>query len=437
MSKMQTLGIDIGSSSVKAAVLRGDRVAGSVSRAAFDTSYDGVSVEVKPQALLAAVARAIDDLGPGAKRADLVALSVMSPAWVAMDAKGRPITNIVTHQDRRSVHVAREIESRVGAKRHLQLAGNRPFPGSISSTTYVWFMRHERARLRRMDLFGHLSTFIVRQFTGGRAIDPSNASFTGVYLTNTQGGWSDELCDAVGVSRNVLPEVMESNHVAGHVTAAAARRFGLTDGTPVLAGIVDTSAAMLLTGAAAGQLFNVCGSTDVLALCTDRARPHPELLTRALGVGRKWLSVATIAAAGTSLTWAQQQLFSDVKRAKFWKLVAARAKRRQPSPVTFDPYLAGERTSIEQKRGAFSGLTLATTREDLLEAIIDALARVSAERLPLLQTRGTRMLRNVYVSGGVHDALERVLHRDWPGRWTFKSIDEATLRGLGRLEPKL
>src|SRR5687768_7794019 len=433
---MTTLGIDIGSSSVKAALLRGDRIIQPVARAAFETSYDGVRAEVKPKALLGAVAKAIADLGSRAKRADVIALSVMSPAWIAMDAKGRPVTDIITHQDRRSVENARDIERRVGKARHLQLTGNRPFPGSISSTTLAWFNHHERSRMRRADLVGHLSTFVIHRITGARVIDPSNASFTGLYLTNTQGGWSDELCDATGVSRDVLPEVLESDRIAGRVTAAAARSFGLMEGTPVLAGIVDTSAAMLLTGASPGQLFNVCGSTDVLALCTARARPHVRLLTRALGVGQKWLSVATIAAAGTSLTWAQQQLFSDVKRAKFWKLVAARAKRRQPSPVTFDPYLAGERTSIEQKRGAFSGLTLATTRQDMLEAIVEALARVSAERLPLLQTRVPRMLRNVYVSGGVNDALVRVLHRDWPGRWTFKSIEEATLRGLGRLEPK-
>ena len=204
----------------------------------------------------------------------------------------------------------------------------------------------------------------------------------------------------------------------------------------MLPGIVDGSAAMLITGAATGQVFNVSGSTDVLALCTDRARPHARLLTRALGVGRKWMSVATIAAAGSSLTWAHRQLFPDFKPGKFWKLVARRAKRREPSTVTFDPYLAGERTNIDQRQGAFTGLTLATTRDDMLEAIIEALARASADRLPLLETRGGTMLRKVYVSGGVQDGLDRVLHRDWPGRWTFKSIDEATLRGLGKLEPK-
>jgi len=37
----------------------------------------------------------------------------MSPAWCAMDAKGRALTPLVTHQDRRSVDIAVEIEATV------------------------------------------------------------------------------------------------------------------------------------------------------------------------------------------------------------------------------------------------------------------------------------------------------------------------------------
>ena len=55
----------------------------------------------------------------------------------------------------------------------------------------------------------------------------------------------------------------------------------------------------ILAGANPGQLLNVCGSTDVLALCVNRPRPHEKLITRALGVGKRWLSVSTLAAGGS------------------------------------------------------------------------------------------------------------------------------------------
>ncbi len=432
---MTTLGIDIGSSSVKAGILRGTDVVGKVARRRFDTQYDGVRAEVKPQDILTAICRAVADLGAAARRADVIGLSVMSPAWVAMNKSGKPITPIVTHQDRRSVEVAREIERRVGKARHLRLAGNRPFPGSIGSTTWSWYATHARSLMRRTDLVGLLNTFIHRQLTGARVIDPSNGSFTGVYETTTLAGWSDELCDAVKMPKSALPELLDANRIGGHVTAAGARRLGVKQGTPVLVGLIDTSSAMLLAGAARGQLMNTCGSTDVLAVCTDKPRPHERLLTRALGIGRSWMSVGTIAASGSALNWCRQTFFSDCSDAEFWKHVAGANARGADVGLQFEPYLAGERTSIEQRRAAIAGLTLATTRDDILQALVDALAKASAERLPLLRSHGVPLKRSVVISGGVQNGLDKVLHRDWPGQWTFRVEDQAALRGLGKLTP--
>jgi len=106
------------------------------------------------------------------------------------------------------------------------------------------------------------------------------------------------------------------------------------------------------------------------------------------------------------------------------------------SSVRFEPYLAGERVSIEQRTAAFTGMTLATKREHLLTAIIESLAATSAARLPLLKQTGTKIRRNVLLSGGVTGGLAGVLHRDWPGRWIFREQDEATLRGLAMLVPR-
>ncbi|MGA3067452.1 MAG: FGGY family carbohydrate kinase, partial [Tepidisphaeraceae bacterium] len=297
---MLILGLDVGSSSVKAALLRKGKVVGRLARASFATHFDGVRAEVDPTAILRAVSSAIAELGKGAKRAEAVGLSVMAPAWVAMDRKGKAITRVITHQDRRSAAVAVELERRVGERRFLQIAGNRPFPGGISCSTAAWFAEHEPGVIRRADLIGHLNTFLHRQMTGERVIDRSNASFTGLYETTKLGGWNEMLCEAAGIGEGKLPEILESDQVGGNVTSDAARKFGILAGTPVMAGWVDTTGAMVLGGIKAGRLLNVSGSTDVLALCTDRARPHRELLTRALGVGKWWLSVGTIAAAGSA-----------------------------------------------------------------------------------------------------------------------------------------
>lgn len=431
------LGLDIGSSSVIAGILRGTEVLKEAPREFFRSRCVGARVEVDPNELLRAVAAGIRGLGDDVKSVDAIALAVMCPAWVAMDRDGEALTPIVTHQDRRSIEIAREIERRAGKARHLKITGCRPFPGGISSTTWAWYLREEPARLKRANLVGHLNTFLHRQMTGARVTDPSNASFTGLFQTLKLSGWSEELCENIGVSKSVLPDVIEADLIAGTITASAGKRFGLQKGTPMMTGLIDGSAGMLLAGAKPGQLFNVCGSTDVLALCTDKPRPHEKLLTRALGIGKRWLQVGTLAAVASALYWAWEQCYREMTKDQFVEEMFRLAKLGQKASggITFEPYMAGERTSIEQRKAAFTGLTLATKRENLLSAIIEALIKASAERLPLLEGTGTKILRNVAVSGG-SDRLDELMRRDWPGRWTFRAVTDATMRGLGTLNPR-
>jgi xylulokinase len=426
------LGLDIGSSSVIAGILHGTKIVVEAPRAFFRSRCEGPKVEVDPEELLRAMRTAIAGLGGRAKQADAIHLAVMCPAWVALDRNGRALTPIVTHQDRRSVANARALEAKLGPARHLRICGNRPFPGGISSTTWSWFLEHQPQRLRKADLVGHLNTFLHRRMTGARVTDPSNASFTGLYRTLKLDGWSEELCANLGVSPTLLPEVREADRIGGGITPAAARAFGLRAGTPMIVGLMDGSAGMLLAGAQVGQLFNVCGSTDVLALCTDRPKPHKRLLTRALGLQGKWLQVSTLAAAASAIYWVRDQCFPGMPlnefQDEFHRL--SRVGPEAAGSVRFEPYLAGERTSLEQRHGAFTGLTLASTRTQMLAAVIEGLTRASAARLPLLAHCGTNLLHTVAVSGG-SDRLDQLLHRDWPGRWKFRAVTDATMRGLG------
>src|SRR4051812_20037822 len=402
---MKFLALDVGSSSVKSAILKNGKIAGQIARAGYSTRRDGVCVEVDAGAILKAVRDAIKEVGKEAKTVDGIGLTVMAPSWVAMDHEGRPLTPVVTHQDRRSMEIARELEKKVGKQRHLKLAGNRPIPGGISSTTWAWFLKNAPGVMKKADLCGHLNTFLHRQLTHCRVTDPSNASFMGLFSTLNLGGWSDELCEAAGIAMHCLPQIVGAEEVGGMIVRSAASKFGLTHGTPMVVGCMDGSAPMLLAGNEPGRLVNVSGSTDVLALCTDRPRPHENLLTRAVGVGKRWLSVSTQAAAGSAIDWARQNFFSEMPSAKFFKLISKLASQidldDEDEGVRFENYLAGSRTSLEQRTASFTGLSLATTREQMLRAILLSLARDSAERLRLMtKVNSVRIRREVLLTGG-------------------------------------
>ncbi len=139
---MRILALDFGSSSVKAAILRGTKLNSKIARATYPTRYDGLRAELNPQHILKALQQAIRSLGPQVRKIETIAIGVMSPAWIAMDHQGKPITPLITHQDRRSLPEAQELERRLGKHRYLKLAGNLPAParsparpGPGSSTT--------------------------------------------------------------------------------------------------------------------------------------------------------------------------------------------------------------------------------------------------------------------------------------------------------------
>jgi xylulokinase len=414
-------------------------------RTPYETSYHGVRVEIDPDDLWAAIVASVTGLRPG--RVDLIGLTALGPAFVAMDRSGKPLTPLVTHADRRSVAQARQIEREFGRDRHLATAGNRPYPGGIASTTWRWYAEHEPALLKAADLVGCLPTWLHRRLTGERVIDPSQASFLGVFRTTTLDGWDPDLVAAAGGRMEQLPEVHEADRVAGTLTAKAAKELGLPDGVPVLSGCLDGSAAMLAAAVAEdeanasdikippGLLVNSVGSTDVLAMAVDAPRPVPRLLTRALGVGRNWVAVATLASVGTTIEWAHRTLFPDLEPDEFHRLLGTEGTEQTDHGVRFRPYLSGDRTTLNQPRGGFSGITLATTREHLLAAVLNGLAGASAARLPRLAEVGSpRPI--VHVTGG---AAVDVLYRDWPpppggGRWQRKDLPkEATLAGVAVL----
>jgi xylulokinase len=425
---MRLLAIDIGSSSVKAGVLEHGRAPQRVVRVSFDTTLAGDRAECDADDVLRAVGQAIGKLKP--KRIDMIAHDGMGPSWLAIDRRGRAVTRVVTHQDRRSLEEARHIETTVGRKHHLRTVGARPVPGGISSTTCLWHLRHAKGAMKKASLVGHVSTLLANVLTGARVIDPSHASFTGLYSTTTLGGWSDDLVDAIGLDRTLLPEVREANDIVGMVTPESARRFGLQPGTPVLAGCLDGSAAMYSTGAVPGQLLNSAGSTDILALAIGAPRPDEAILTRALGVGRCWLAVATISASGSALEWLRRTMFSELSPRVFHAMASRRATR--DTGLMFVPSLSSSRTSVEPASGTIEGLRLSTTREAILDALLISLARESARRISEFERLGFTMNRQVTTTGG-GDALARHLRRDWPARFRFKPVNEAALQGLLRL----
>ena len=173
----------------------------------------------------------------------------------------------------------------------------------------------------------------------------------------------------------------------------------------------------------------------MLALCLDRPLPRDGLLCRPLGTGGLWVSAATCASGGSSLSWVRRLLFAEADDATFYDAVAEAAGRPAPAE-RFRPYLAGDRQRVTQPSGRLAGLTLSTGRDELLAAVVFGLVEDHVERLhrllALAAEAGVAVDPHVTQTGGA-SSLADAMHARWAGDWSFVDAPDATLRGLGVL----
>src|SRR5688500_7222132 len=136
---MRILALDVGTSSVKAAVLdaeSGQPVA-AIARTAYALDSPASDTAEVPaarlwQAVATAARQASRNAGAGLAGQDVegVGLSVLTPALVLLDKQDQPILPIMTHLDRRSRPAARQVQAAVGDE-FLATTGNRPLPGGV------------------------------------------------------------------------------------------------------------------------------------------------------------------------------------------------------------------------------------------------------------------------------------------------------------------
>ncbi|MFW6181947.1 MAG: FGGY-family carbohydrate kinase, partial [Spirochaetota bacterium] len=348
--------------------------------------------------------------------------------------EGGALYPAIIHLDRRSTAQSRTALRRVGKERFLSINGNLPFPGGISLTSILWLKQHLPAVYRRTYCFGHLNTYLHRLFTGRFGIDPTNASFTGLYETLAWGGWSEELCGELGIDAGKLPPVVPSDQVVGTLTGRAAGLTGLRSGIPVVMGSNDTAQAALGAGAVDnGSILNISGSNEIITITTDRPLPHEKVYLRTHAVRERWLVLA-ITLGGGALEWFRRELCREMDRDAFYReyLPDFVAHRFRKTTVRFSPHLAGDRHSISQKKAAFRGLTLETSREELLSALLAGI--FEPLRLVLdLYGRQLPLRREVVLTGGmVNDAYLELKRRLFP-QFVFRRVDECSTLGNGKM----
>jgi len=428
---MQILALDVGTSSVKAAVLdvAMARPVGQIAHVRYELdSPTPDAAEVHAGRLWNAVAAAAREATLHTPGVEGVGLSCLTPVLVLVDKSHKLLGPIWTHLDRRARGAARQIWQGVGPE-FLSTVGNRPLPGGITVVCYRQLLETEPYLIHKVRLYLHANGWLALHMTGEAAFDPSNASFSGLYNTMTDRQWSQRWCDYFEVERDWLPPVVDGRTIVGAVRSAVAAELGVPAGVPLRLGVADTSSAMLAAGMRPGDLLHEVGTTQVLAALTNNPRPSPVRLTRQFGVGADFVHVTHNPVGGAALEWIHKVCFHDQEAAEFYERTIPLA-RTYKTRVTLDPpYLGGDRLEIEAHRAAFRDLTVTTDRMELLSALLEAMVQQHRKAVANLGVGDS--FRRIFLGGGGAEVVHRLLP-EYAGA-EVRTNEEGSLLGVARL----
>jgi xylulokinase len=392
------LGIDIGTSSVKAIVA--DEQGAIVAQAsdALDVSrpQPGFS-EQDPESWWRASVSAVGQL-PAAVRAAVraVGLSGQMHGATLLDAQDRPLRPAILWNDGRSAAECIELERRAPDARAI--TGNIMMPG-FTAPKLLWLSRHEPEVFRRTACVLLPKDYVRLKLTGEKVSDMSDASGTG-WLNVGQRDWSDVMLEATGLGRAHVPRLVEGSDPSGTLTAAAAKQLQLPPVVVAGGGGDNAASAVGLGVVSAGQAFLSLGTSGVLFVVTDRFRPNPDRAAHAFChcLPKRWHQMSVMLSAASVLDWvAQLTGEADLPRL----VEAARARGLSRHSPYFLPYLSGERTphNDPHSRGVFFGISADTSAADLTEAVLEGVALAFADGLDVLLEKGGTV-GEISVTGG-------------------------------------
>ena len=394
------LAIDAGTQSLKASVITSDyeTIERKTSQYRPDTA-PGNCVDIDAGKLWTALKEVCGKLEN--KNLSGIVFSTLCPSLLLMDSNGKPLTKMILHLDRRSREESGWIVAKAGLGKLRSITGNPPIPGGISITSMLWVKKQYGGNLPDGSVFGHAVTYFMKKMAGRFFMDPSNASLTGLYNTIEYSDWNEELMSLTGIGREHLPELLDSFSIAGLLEKDAADELGLAAGLPGVIGANDTTCAVAGAGIKEpGMLLNTCGTVELLVLCSDKPVCGPNHLLRTHAYRDRWLLMRTLGAGGASIEWVRSNFYRDMNKKDFYTSHIEKVLGSpRDSGVEFDPYLTGDRHSLEPLKASLRNLTLDSTRDDILYSVAYNNAKYVLGIIPEWEKTG-RIGREIYHVGG-------------------------------------
>ena len=333
----------------------------------------------------------IANAGCASEQIKAIACSAIGPCMLPVDANDAPLMNGVLYGvDTRAIAQVEALTARIGEDLILERCGNALTSQSVGPKI-LWLKE------KRPDLYAKTAkiltstSFLVQRLTGEYVIDHyTAANFSPIYDVGAQ-DWCFDLGPEIATPE-MLPRLLWSSEIAGHVTAEAAEATGLAIGTPVTAGTIDAAAEALSVGVKSpGDMMMMYGSTIfIITLTQDRVRDGRLWYAPWLFPGQH-ASMAGLATSGTLTHWFRDQFARDLPRESAFTTLASEADKVPPGSEGLlshgITYVSKGQTLVELGWASPHAMQAADVDQEVVVAIChwDAIQALAVKQKPTYQ----------------------------------------------------
>ena len=435
---------DLGTGGIKASLYRTDGVRAGWSFLEYSTNYPAPGWhEQRPEdwwhGVCQSTAKLLAECGVTARQVLAVGLSGQSLVAAPLDSGGTLLLDRVPiWSDARATAEAAEFFRTVPCEEWYLSTGNGDPPETYSAMKLMWLRKHHPRIWERTAKVIGSKDYINFKLTGEIATDYSYASGSGMFSL-ADWNYSDALIAAARIDKCILPPILDSHAVVGKVTGRAAAECGLAPGTLVACGGVDNSCMALgARGVGEGRVYTSLGSSSWIAV-TSR-KPLLDVKARPFIFAHiekgYYTSGVSIFAAGNAYRWAREELCKDFSGSSSYEAMdaCAAAAPAGANGVLFNPTLSGgsSQSAATDLRGSFAGITMSTTRNDLLRAVLEGVAMdLNCYCLDVLRQRTTLEDAMLLCGGGAKSPLWRQIFADVFGMDILKTNVDQDAASLG------
>ena len=319
---MIMLGIDIGSSSIKVSLFDGAR-GRSIANAQFPSREMEIQsdspgyAEQNPGVWIANLVRALDLLNKKAGKeyaaTGAIGITYQMHGLVAVDKAGIPLRNAIIWCDSRAVEIGEKAFEDLGREFCLRHLLNSP--GNFTASKLKWVKDHEPGIFENIHKIMLPGDYIAYTLTGEMRTTASGLS-EGVFWDFERDGVATEILSYYGFHEELLPDLVDTFAIQGHLSSTMARRLGLPKGLPVAYRAGDQpNNAFSLNVLDPGEAAATAGTSGVVYGVTDQKKYDPQsrvntfLHVNNADESRRLGVLLCLNATGILNSWARHQLF--------------------------------------------------------------------------------------------------------------------------------